>query len=107
MLPGCHLGLAELIRVIGACDLVLSNDSGPMHLAAALGKKQVALFGATHPRLGFSPMNDNAVVLCRDLDCQPCSLHGGHACPKGHFGCMTGIPAEKILGLIDQMLGDQ
>lgn len=104
LIPDCHYGLAELISIIGDCDLVLSNDSGPMHIAAALGKAQIALFGATHPRLGFSPMNRKAVILCRDLDCQPCSLHGGHRCPKSHFRCMKEIPAAKIVTLMDKML---
>lgn len=104
LITGCHYGLADLIRIIGDCDLVLSNDSGPMHIAAALGKAQIALFGATHPRLGFSPMNSKAVILCRDLDCQPCSLHGGRRCPQWHFRCMKDIPAAKIVTLMDQLL---
>lgn len=89
--------IAELISVIAACDLLLSNDSGPMHLAAALHIAQVAIFGSTHPRLGFAPMNDKAVVFVADLDCQPCSLHGLERCPRGHFNCMNQIEEASVL----------
>jgi heptosyltransferase II len=77
-------------------DLVISNDSGPMHIAAALQKNQIALFGATHPILGFSPMNNNATVICKNISCQPCSLHGSERCPKGHFDCMNKIKPIEI-----------
>jgi len=96
--------LKELVSVIDECDLVLSNDSGPMHIAAALAKAQICIFGSTHPRLGFKPLNKNAVILCADLDCQPCSLHGFDRCPKGHFNCMNQIFPETILDHIKQMI---
>jgi heptosyltransferase-2 len=88
--------LIQLAHVIQACDLVVSGDSGPMHLAAALGARQIAIFGATHPRLGFAPLNGKAVVLAAGLPCQPCSLHGSKTCPLGHFNCMKRITAEQI-----------
>ncbi|MDD2332093.1 MAG: glycosyltransferase family 9 protein, partial [Candidatus Cloacimonetes bacterium] len=94
----------QLISVIDGCDLVLSNDSGPMHIAAALSKPQIAIFGATHPKLGFSPLNDNAVVLSADLDCQPCSLHGSERCPQKHFACMRDISADHILMKMREIL---
>jgi heptosyltransferase-2 len=90
------LNLTQLAATMQRCDLILSGDTGPMHLAAALGIKQVAIFGATHPRLGFAPLNTNAIVLSADLQCQPCSLHGSERCPQGHFNCMRSITPEKI-----------
>jgi len=98
--------LADLIKVIGLIDIVITNDSGPMHLAAALGKPQIAIFGATHPSLGFSPMNSNARIVCKDLDCQPCSLHGGERCPLNHFNCMNQITAEEVLNAIRSLHQD-
>jgi heptosyltransferase-2 len=92
--------LDELTCVVSQVDCVLSNDSGPMHLAAALGRPQVAIFGATHPRLGFAPLNAKAVVLCQNLDCQPCSLHGAEVCPQRHFACMLEIKPEEVLAAI-------
>ena len=86
----------RLAGVLAQCDLVISGDSGPMHLAAALNRPQIAIFGGTHPSLGFAPQNDRAVVLCADLDCQPCSLHGLERCPQGHFNCMKLVTPQLV-----------
>ncbi|MDP8201185.1 MAG: glycosyltransferase family 9 protein [Candidatus Tenebribacter burtonii] len=91
------LDLQQLAKAINEMDIVITNDSGPMHIAAALEKPQIAIFGATHPKLGFAPMNKNAVLILADLPCQPCSLHGGNMCPRKHFNCMKSITAKKIL----------
>jgi len=91
-----RLSLKEVIGIIAISDAVITNDSGPMHIAAALGKRQVAIFGATHPLLGFRPLNDNATVICKNLSCQPCSLHGGKVCPRKHFACMLSIDPTEI-----------
>ncbi|MDO9577481.1 MAG: lipopolysaccharide heptosyltransferase II [Candidatus Cloacimonadales bacterium] len=90
------LNIAELISFMQKADAVISNDSGPMHIAAALQKPQIAIFGATNPRLGFAPLNKKAIVLIADLACQPCSLHGGKNCPLTHFNCMQSISPQKI-----------
>lgn len=92
----------ELINVIATSDAVVSNDSGPMHLAAALNKPQIAIFGATHPKLGFAPLNNKAFILCKNLSCQPCSLHGGDKCPQQHFNCMRNLTPEEILTALDK-----
>jgi ADP-heptose:LPS heptosyltransferase len=94
------LKLGELLAMVDGCDWVISSDSGPMHIAAALQKKQIAIFGATHPRLGFAPQNPHANLLVADLDCQPCSLHGDKQCPLGHFRCMHSISARTILDIM-------
>jgi len=99
-----HYNLPELVRVLSQVDLVVTNDSGPMHLAAALEKPQIACFGATHPSLGFSPLNSNAKVMSLDLDCQPCSLHGGDSCPLGHFACMNTISVESLEQAVRSLL---
>lgn len=95
-----QLNLLELVALIDTADWVISSDSGPMHIAAALGKQQIAIFGATHPRLGFAPQNPRAEVLVANLPCQPCSLHGGAECPKKHFNCMHKIKISSILDII-------
>ncbi|MDD3524000.1 MAG: glycosyltransferase family 9 protein [Candidatus Cloacimonetes bacterium] len=97
-----RLNFAQLLTLIQSSDWVISSDSGPMHLAAAMHKAQIAIFGATHPRLGFAPLNPNAHIICADLDCQPCSLHGTEECPQGHFKCMHSISYHRILGIINQ-----
>ncbi len=98
--------LASLAGLLQKADLVISSDSGPMHLAAALGCRQIAIFGSTHPRLGFAPLNPKAEVLCADLPCQPCTLHGRESCPLGHWDCMTQIPPQMLFETVEQSLSD-
>ncbi|MCB5251424.1 MAG: glycosyltransferase family 9 protein [Candidatus Cloacimonadaceae bacterium] len=90
----------QILALMQSADWVLSSDSGPMHLAAALQRPQIAIFGATHPRLGFAPLNPNARILAADISCQPCSLHGSESCPQQHFKCMHSIKAEQILQIM-------
>ncbi len=99
-----ELDLQQLVTAINKMDVVISNDSGPMHIAAALSKPQIAIFGATHPKLGFAPMNKKAILLSADLPCQPCSLHGSKACPLDHFDCMKQIYVVDILKTLKNML---
>ncbi len=96
--------LTELLAVISCADGVVTNDSGPMHLAAALGIPLVAIFGATHPRLGFKPLSERAVVLSSELSCQPCSLHGSEKCPLGHLQCLHNINPKSILEALTNLL---
>lgn len=98
------LNLTGLAQALSRCELILSGDTGPMHLAASLGKPQIAIFGATHPRLGFRPLNPKARVLCADLPCQPCHLHGSKKCPLGHFRCMKQISAEYLSRVARELL---
>jgi len=91
---------ALLSRSAGA----VTNDSGLMHLAAARGIRVVAMFGSTAPELGFAPVGEGHVVLCRHEPCQPCTLHGRPECPLGHFRCMRGIAADEVAARIDEIV---
>jgi len=87
--------LERVAALFSHCSAAVTHDSGLMHLAAARGLRVVALFGSTSPVLGFAPVGEGHTVLCRDLPCQPCTVHGRERCPRGHFRCMTTIePAE-------------
>lgn len=87
--------LRELCAVLKACDLVLTNDSGPMHLAAAVGTPVVALFGSTSPELTGPGLPGDArhMVLRANAACSPCFLR---RCPID-FRCMTGIRVEQVV----------
>lgn len=88
------LGSAEFIR---RCEVAVSNDSAPLHLAVAVGTPVVAIFGATVPEFGFAPYGPHdAVVEVRGLPCRPCSIHGGPECPIKTFDCMKNISAERV-----------
>lgn len=88
--------LRQLASLLQSCDLLVSNDSGPMHLATAVGTPVVAIFGPTVEEFGFAPWGEGNAVLSKPLPCRPCSLHGSERCPRGHFDCMRLIGPEEV-----------
>jgi len=91
------LNLRETAAMIAAMDLMVTNDSGLMHLAVALGIKTVSIFGCTTRELGFFPDAPfNRVVENSGLACRPCTTMGRRRCPKGHFRCMTEVTPEQV-----------
>jgi heptosyltransferase-2 len=102
-----QLSLSELPAALAACDVFVTNDSGPMHLAVASGVPTVALFCATTPTLGFYPYTADAVVLEKELPCRPCSSHGGRRCPLGTEDCIRLIRPEHVLQAVESLLDRQ
>ncbi len=88
--------LLELKELMGRLSLFVTNDSGPMHLAAAAGVPVVAIFGATTRELGFFPYGAGHQVVEAELACRPCGLHGARACPEGHFLCMRLLTTDRV-----------
>lgn len=85
--------LRELAATIALAELVICHDSGPMHIAAALSRPIVAVFGPTSPaRTG--PYCDTARIVSLALDCAPCY---GRRCPLGHHDCMLRLGVETVL----------
>lgn len=99
-----ELSLAGTIGLVSRLDAVVSNDSGPMHLAGALGIPFVAIFGPTHPDLGFSPGYPRGVVLTTGEDCSPCSLHGAKPCRMPTRRCMDGITHQMVRDNLDEIM---
>jgi len=91
--------LGELMGLIGECSLLITNDSGPMHLAAALNVPQVAIFGSTS-ETATGPLSRDAAVIKHTVDCNPCFLR---ECPTD-FRCMKGIQAKQVLEASRQLL---
>jgi ADP-heptose:LPS heptosyltransferase len=96
--------LERVAAVLGSAGVAVTHDSGLMHLAAARGVSVVALFGSTSPVLGFAPVGEGHAVICRDLPCQPCTVHGLEACPKRHFRCMTTIESGEVWDRVSERL---
>lgn len=88
--------LKGLKALMGRLSLFVTNDSGPMHLAAAAGVPVVAVFGATTRELGFFPYGPGHRVVEAELACRPCGLHGGRDCPEGHFLCMRLVTVAQV-----------
>lgn len=85
--------LPALVAVLSRAALLVSNDSGSMHVMAALGRPQVAIFGSTSP-VWTGPVNQRAAVIALGLPCAPCFAR---SCRYGHTDCLRGVAAEQVL----------
>lgn len=97
------LSLTELAGVIKRCQAFVANDSGPMHMARALGVPTLAIFGSTDPK---QFLFDQHGLLFAGVPCSPCHFYGRKACPKGHFDCMQKLDVaeawQKLVPLLER-----
>ncbi len=96
--------MTRLAALLSLCEAVVTNDSGLMHLTAAVGTPVLAIFGPTSPLLGFSPVAPWSIVVYRDLKCSPCSYHGNRPCKYRHRECLDSIEPQVIASLVSQMV---
>jgi len=96
-----RLDLAALGGFVSRCAAFVSNDSGPMHLARALGVPTLALFGSTDPGM-FEFTGHRALAL--SLPCAPCSFFGRSSCPEKHFRCMLDLGVDAAWGALQPLL---
>lgn len=99
--------LAESAALVGFSKVIVSNDTGLMHIAAAYKKPVISLWGNTSPEMGMFPYygyNDlksnisplSIMIEHKSLKCHPCSKIGYDKCPKGHFKCMKELSMEEV-----------
>ncbi|MGD0590916.1 MAG: lipopolysaccharide heptosyltransferase II [Bacteroidota bacterium] len=101
-----QFSLLETAAAMQFCDVIVTNDSGLMHIAAAMKKKLVAIFGSTVREFGFFPVGtENIVIERKGLYCRPCSHIGRSNCPEGHFRCMNEIQIDDVVGSIKAVDG--
>ena len=91
--------LSQLAEVLKRCDLFIGNDSGPMHLAAAVGTRTIGLYGPTDPER-FGPVGSHSQTIRRKPDCPPCMAT---FCKFGGEGCMKEIEVADVI----QLFGDK
>ncbi|HEX4044237.1 MAG TPA: lipopolysaccharide heptosyltransferase II [Gammaproteobacteria bacterium] len=93
-----RVDLAESIDLLSLASGIITNDSGLMHVAAALNKPLIAVYGSTSP--GYTPpLSPQATVLKLDLPCQPCFKR---ECPLKHHRCMLDLKPEQVLAVMAQ-----
>ena len=90
---GGKTNLSDAIDLMSLCDNVISNDSGLMHVAAALDKNLVAIYGSSNPH-HTPPMNNKSVIEYLALECSPCFKR---ECPLGHLNCLKNISAKQVI----------
>lgn len=91
--------LQDAIDLLATANVVISNDSGLMHIAAALHRPLIAIYGPTSPNF-TPPLAENAHIIQIDVDCGPCFQR---TCPKQHHLCMNNINSEQIIKLVQQV----
>jgi heptosyltransferase-2 len=98
------LTLRQSAALIGRAQLLVTNDSAPLHLATAMGTPVVALFGPTVTEFGFGPLRAGDIAVgVEDLLCRPCSAHGPPRCPLGHHRCMRELTVAAVTQAIEEM----
>jgi ADP-heptose:LPS heptosyltransferase len=94
-----QLGVAELAAVIGQSDLFVGADSGPAHLAAAVGTPAVVLFSGTNDPGQWRPWGSGVTVVRREVRCSPCH---GERCPLWDHPCMKDLEVEAVARAVQQ-----
>ncbi len=98
------LNLKGSAAVIQKLQLLISNDSAPLHIANAVKTDVIAIFGPTVKEFGFAPYRKNDEVIEVNLPCRPCGKHGSHECPENHFRCMKDIKPDNVYQTIVKKL---
>ena len=92
--------IQELCANIGGCSLFITNDSGPMHVAAAYQIPTVAIFGPTKYKETSQWMNKKSTIIRHEMECSPCMKR---ECPLGHHNCMKEITASEVIEAVKEL----
>jgi ADP-heptose:LPS heptosyltransferase len=106
VIDGCgNYSLNQSAAILKHAKLVITHDTGLMHIASAFRKKIISVWGNTVPEFGMYPylpsaLKANSTILeVKNLRCRPCSKIGFDKCPKGHFKCMNEIDEGAFVGV--------
>ncbi len=98
------LSLTEVAARLAGCAVLVTNDSGLLHLAEAVGTPVVALFGPTVRAFGYAPHLPSSRLLETDLDCRPCSRNGKRPCHRGDLACLVRLTPDRVLAAAAPLL---
>lgn len=94
------LSLKESGALLSKAMFLVTNDSGPFHIARGVKCKTFVIFGPTDPKM--FEYDENNILIYKGEICSPCSLHGDKQCPKKHFNCMRKLAAEEVMEQIEK-----
>lgn len=94
--------LTEAIDLLSAATVVVSNDSGLMHMAAAVHRPVIAIYGSSSPDF-TPPLGEKTIILSKSLPCKPCFKR---ECPLGHLDCLINITPETVIHSINHLCGE-
>ena len=97
--------LNQSASLVNQAKIVISHDTGLMHIAAAFKKQIISIWGNTIPEFGMYPYlsgEGSEIMEVKGLKCRPCTKIGFNKCPKKHFRCMNDIDEERIVAIIDE-----
>lgn len=101
------LSLRGSAALLERAQVLVTNDSAPLHLGSAVGIRTVAIFGPTIPGFGFGPRGEaDRIVELTGLPCRPCSSHGPEVCPLGHHRCMRDLSVDVVLAALGKREAD-
>lgn len=101
-----HKTLREELEIMRGLRVMLTMDSGNMHLASLVGTRVVSIWGATHPKAGFLGFGQReSDCIQRDLPCRPCSIYGNKKCKFGDYRCMDIKPEDIVERVKDESCG--
>lgn len=99
------LSLLETAALMDKCKVIITNDTGLMHIAAARKRKIVAIFGSTVKEFGFFPYGTESIVVeNNNINCRPCTHIGRDSCPKLHLKCLNDITVDMVYNAYKNIL---
>jgi len=101
------ININQSASIISQSDLVITSDTGLMHIASAFNKSIISIWGNTIPEFGmypYLPDNTSIIIQNKELKCRPCSKIGFNKCPKKHFKCMKDLNIQEIIDSIHSIL---
>ncbi len=96
--------ILQTAKAIDSVSLLISNDTGVVHIAAARKVPVIAIFGSTVQEFGFVPFRTKYEIVEKHLPCRPCTHYGLYKCPKVHFDCMNKISVEDVVSAVKRMI---